>query len=43
MLQRALMCLPTDQRESIYLTRKELASRLRPVIEEIQAGGKTGA
>jgi DNA invertase Pin-like site-specific DNA recombinase len=40
---KTLMLLPEDQRQSIYLTRKEFASRLRPVIEEIQAIGKTGA
>jgi hypothetical protein len=37
------MYLPEDQRQSIYLTRREFASRLRPVIEELQAAGKTGA
>jgi len=42
-VQKALNCLPKDQSQSIYLTRKEFASRLRPVIEEIQAAGKTGA
>jgi DNA invertase Pin-like site-specific DNA recombinase len=42
-VQKALACLPEDQRQSIHLTRKEFASRLRPVIEEIQAAGKTGA
>jgi hypothetical protein len=40
---KTLIFLPEDQRQSIYLTRKEFASRLRPVIEEIQAIGKTGA
>jgi DNA invertase Pin-like site-specific DNA recombinase len=40
---KTLMFLPQDQRQSIYLTRKEFASRLRPVVEEIQATGKTGA
>jgi DNA invertase Pin-like site-specific DNA recombinase len=39
---KALRCLPEDQRQSIHLTRMEFASRLRPVIEEIQATGKTG-
>jgi hypothetical protein len=39
---KALKCLPEDQRQSIHLTRKEFAARLRPVIEEIQATGKTG-
>jgi DNA invertase Pin-like site-specific DNA recombinase len=39
---KALRCLPEDQRQSIHLTREEFASRLRPVIEEIQAAGKTG-
>jgi Resolvase, N terminal domain len=42
-VQKALKCLPEDQSQSIYLTHKEFASRLRPVIEEIQAAGKTGA
>jgi DNA invertase Pin-like site-specific DNA recombinase len=41
LVQRALSCLPKDQ--SSYLTRNELALRLRPVIEEIYAAGKTGA
>jgi DNA invertase Pin-like site-specific DNA recombinase len=41
-VQKALMCLPENQRQSIHLTRKEFASRLRPVIEEIQAAGKNG-
>jgi DNA invertase Pin-like site-specific DNA recombinase len=40
---KTLMYLPEDQRQSIYLTRREFASRLRPVIEELQAAGKTGA
>jgi DNA invertase Pin-like site-specific DNA recombinase len=40
---KTLMYLPKDESESIYLTRKEFASRLRPVIEELQAAGKTGA
>jgi hypothetical protein len=40
LVQRALKCLPN---QSIYLTRNELALRLRPVVEEIQAAGKTGA
>jgi hypothetical protein len=43
LLQRTLKCLPKDQSQSIYLTRNDFASRLRPVIEEIQAIGKTGA
>jgi hypothetical protein len=42
-VQKALNWLPEDQSQSIYSTRKEFASRLRPVIEEIQAAGKTGA
>jgi hypothetical protein len=42
-MRKALMCLPEDQSQSIYLSRKEFASRLRPVIEELQAAGKTGA
>jgi DNA invertase Pin-like site-specific DNA recombinase len=42
-VQKALWCLPEDQSKSIYLTRKQFASRLRPVIEDIQAAGKTGA
>ena len=41
-VQKALKCLPEDQRQSIHVTRKEFAARLRPVIEEIQATGKTG-
>jgi len=42
-VQKALSWLPKDQSRSIYLTRREFASRLRPIIEEIQAAGKTGA
>jgi DNA invertase Pin-like site-specific DNA recombinase len=30
-MQKALMCLPEDQSQSVYLTRKEFTSRLRPV------------
>jgi hypothetical protein len=41
LMQRVLSCLPKDQ--TSYLTRNELALRLRPVIEEIYATGKTGA
>jgi hypothetical protein len=40
---KTLMYLPKDESQSIYLTRKEFASRLRPVVEELQAAGKTGA
>jgi DNA invertase Pin-like site-specific DNA recombinase len=43
LLPRALMCLPDDQSQSIYSTRNQFASRLLPVIEEIQGVGKTGA
>jgi hypothetical protein len=42
-LGETLKCLPEDQSQSIYLTRKEFASRLRPIVEELQAAGKTGA
>jgi DNA invertase Pin-like site-specific DNA recombinase len=42
-LRRALRCVPEEQRQSVYLTREEFASRLRPVIEEIQAAGKLGS
>ena len=41
-VRRALRCLPEEQRQSIYLTQKEFASRLRPVMEEIQADGQLG-
>jgi hypothetical protein len=41
-LRRALRNLPEEQRQAIYLTRMEFASRLRPVIEEIQAAGNLG-
>jgi hypothetical protein len=43
LVQRALMCLPNDQGQFIYSTRNQFASILRPVIEEIQHAGKTGA
>ena len=33
------MCLPNDQSQSIYSTRNQFASRLRPVIEELRAAG----
>jgi DNA invertase Pin-like site-specific DNA recombinase len=41
-VRRALRCLPEEQRQAIYLTRMEFASRLRPVIVEIQTAGKPG-
>ncbi len=41
-VQKALNCLPEDQGQSVYLTQKQFALRLRPVIEEIQAAGETG-
>jgi hypothetical protein len=41
-VHNALKCLPEDQSQSIYLTQKEFASRLRQVIEQIQAAGETG-
>jgi DNA invertase Pin-like site-specific DNA recombinase len=42
-VRRTLRWLPEEQRQSIYLTQEEFASRLRPVIEEIQAAGNLGA
>jgi hypothetical protein len=42
-VRKALNYLPNEQSQSIYSTRNEFASRLRPIIEEIQAAGKTGA
>jgi hypothetical protein len=41
-VRRTLRWLPEKQRQSIYLTRMEFASPLRPVIEEIQAAGNLG-
>jgi hypothetical protein len=43
LVERALSCLPADERQSIYVTQKDFALRLRPVIVEIQADGKTVA
>lgn len=41
-VRKALMFLPAVESQSIYLTQREFATRLRPTIEEIQASGKTG-